>query len=44
MKFMKKDGRDIKGGKCMRGKDRRLDSSEKNQEKNMENSHGGDHE
>ena len=29
MKFMKKDGKDIQGGRCMRGKDERLGFSKK---------------
>ena len=40
VKFIKKDGKDIEGGICMRGNDGRLGFSEKN----MEKSHGGDYE
>ena len=33
VKFIKKDGKDIKGGRCMRGKDRRLDFNEKDRKR-----------
>ena len=33
VKFMKKDGKDIEGGRCMREKDERLGFSEKKTEK-----------
>ena len=36
VKFMKKDRKDIEVGRCMRGKDRRLDFSEKDRKNNME--------
>ena len=42
--FLKKDGKDIEGGRCMRGKDGKLGFSEKRQKTNMEKSHGGDYE
>ena len=32
-KFMKKDGKDIEGERCMRGKDRRLGFSEKDKKR-----------
>ena len=40
VKFLKKDRKDIEKGRCMRGKDGKLDFSEKDK-KNMEKSHGG---
>ena len=43
VKFMKKDGKDIEGGRCMRGKDGKFGFSKKD-EKNMKKSHGGDYE
>ena len=43
VKFMKKDGQNIEGVRCMKGKDGRLGFRER-QEKNMENSHGREHE
>ena len=44
VKFMKKDRKDIEGGRCMKGKDGRLGFSEKDMKKNMEKLHKGDHE
>ena len=41
VKFMKKDGKDIEGGRCMR-EDVRFQW--KRQKKKMEKSHGGDYE
>ena len=43
VKFMKKDRKDIEGGRFMKGKDRRIGFG-KRKEKNMEKSQGGDHE
>ena len=37
VKFMKKDGKDIEGGRCMRGKDKRLDFSEKDRKRIWKN-------
>ena len=37
MKFMKKDGKDIKEGRCMRGKDGRLGFSEKDRKRIWKN-------
>ena len=34
---MKKDGKDIEGGRCMRGKDRKLDFSEKDRKRIWKN-------
>ena len=43
MKFMKKDGKDIEGERCIKGKNGKL-VSVKNREKSMEKSHGKDYE
>ena len=37
VKFMKKDGKDIEGGRCMRGKDERLNFSEKDRKRMWKN-------
>ena len=37
VKFMKKDGEDIEGGRCMRGKDRRLGFSDKDRKRIWKN-------
>ena len=39
MKFMKKDGNVVEGGRCMRGKDRKLGFSEKNMKKSRKGGH-----
>ena len=37
VKFMKKDGKDIEGGRCMRGKDGKLGFSEKDRKRIWKN-------
>ena len=37
VKFMKKDGKGIKGGRCIKGKDRRLGFSEKDRKRIWKN-------
>ena len=37
VKFIKSDGKDIKGGRCMRGKDRRLGFSRKDRKRIWKN-------
>ena len=43
-KSMKKDGKDVEGGSFMRGKDDRLNFSEKNRGKSLERAHGKNYE